>query len=275
MTPQRPADDDRTARITAERLRFARCRAADDPRQRERLIELYLPLARSLARRYAKAAHEPFDDLMQVASLGLVKAVDRYDPDRGHAFTSYAVPTILGELRRHYRDHGWARRMPRELQEMSLRIDSAWAELAAAGGHTPTVRELAVRLEADDEAILAALEAGAAHYADRLDDDDDDEGHRATPRPAVVDRGFALAEDRALLAGLLATLEPREQCILYLRFHLELTQAEIGRRLGVSQMSVSRILRVSLERLGAAADGEPSTPTRATAVARPAVNGSG
>ena len=256
MARERLSSDDHVARVRAERSRFARYRAAGDPRERERLIELYLPLARSLARRYARG-EEPFDDLMQVACLGLVKAVDRYDPARGHAFSSYAVPTILGELRRHYRDHSWAMHMPRELQELSLRIDHTWADIAATRGHTPTVRELAARLDTDDETILAALEAAAAHRAEPLASDGESDGdHFVKNRPGAVDPGYGLVEDRAVLAGLLATLEPDQRSVLYLRFHHGLTQAEIGRRVGVSQMSVSRILRSSLEQLRAAADAE-------------------
>ena len=254
MTPRRLADDDHDARLRAERLRFARYRASGDPRERERLIERYVPLARRLARRYARP-HEPFDDLMQVACLGLMKAVDRFDPGRRNAFTSYAVPTIVGELRRYYRDHTWAVRMPRELQELALRVEHAWAELAAAHGHAPTVRELAIRLDTDDEAVLAALEAATAHHADSLASDEvsGEDEHRRRQLTAGAEPGYELAENRELLAGLLATLEPGERRIVYLRFHLGLTQSEIGRRVGVSQMTVSRILRISLERLQAAA----------------------
>ena len=226
------------------------------------MIERYLPLARRLARRYA--THQtPFDDLLQVACLGLVKAVYRFDPERSNAFTSYAVPTIGGEMRRYFRDHTWAVRMPRDLQELSLHIEDAWTELAAAGGHVPTVRELAVRLDTDDETVLAALEAGTAQHADALASEGEDpaDDHDArTHRYAGVDPGYELADKRELLAGLLATLEPRERRIVYLRFHLELTQSEIGHRVGVSQMSVSRILRSSLERLRAAAAAESTTP---------------
>ena len=257
MTPRLRADENHDARLRAERLRFARYRASGDPREREKLIERYLPLARRLARRYARG-QEPFDDLMQVACLGLVKAVDRYDPGRRHAFTTYAVPTIVGELRRYYRDHTWAVRMPRELQELSLRVAKAWNELAVTSGHSPTVGELAVRLDADEEAILAALEAATAQHADGLAPDWDraDDDHRRKHRHVDVDPGYELAENRELLAGLLSTLEPHERRIVYLRFHLELTQSEIGHRVGVSQMTVSRILRSSLEWLRAAADAE-------------------
>jgi RNA polymerase sigma-B factor len=257
VTQERLRDEHHAARLRAERLRFARVNAGGDQRERERLIELYVPLARSLARRYA-SPQEPFDDLMQVACVGLVKAVDRYDPERGYAFSSYAVPTILGELRRHYRDHTWAMRVPRELQELSIRIERARADLAAAGGHTPTVRELAIRLDIDDETIVCGLEAAAARHADQLTQDGNasDEDTYGSRRPGVVDPGYALAEDRVVLAGLLAALEPFERIVLYLRFHHGLTQQEIGRRIGVSQMSVSRILRGSLERLRLAADAE-------------------
>jgi RNA polymerase sigma-B factor len=232
-----------------------RYRAGRDPREREQLIELYMPLARSLARRYARTS-EPLDDLVQIACVGLVKAVDRYDPERGHAFSSYAVPTILGELRRYFRDHSWSMRVPRQLQELTLRVERTWDELAAAGGHTPTVGELATRLDTDDETILEALEAAAAHHADRLAMDGDAADEHRSVRPGMVDPGYELAEDRDVLAVLFAELEPYERRVLYLRFHEELTQAEIGRRIGASQMSVSRILRISLERLRAVADAE-------------------
>lgn len=249
--------DDRVARLSAERQRFARYRVARDPREREHLIELYMPLARSLARRYVRGG-EPLDDLVQVACIGLVKAVDRYDPGRGHAFSSYAVPTILGELRRYFRDHAWAMRMPRQMQELSLRIETTWEELAASGGHTPTVRELAIRLNTDDETILAALEAAGAHYADALGPDGEAAEGRSIGGPGVVDPGYALTDERDALAVLLAELKPQERQVLYLRFHEGLTQSEIGRRIGTSQMSVSRMLRSSLERLRAVADAESS-----------------
>ncbi len=249
MTPLRNPDDNHDARLRAERLPFARYRASGDPREREQLIERHLPLARRLACRYA-SAQEPLDDLIQVARRGLVKAVDRFDPELCNAFTSYAVPTIVGELRRYHRDHAWTVRTPRELQELSLRIEHTWSELAATRGHAPTVGELTVRLDADDEAVLAALEAAIGHHADVLASDADAAG---------VDPRYELAENRELPAGLLASLEPHERHIVYLRFHLGLTQSEIARRVGVSQMSVSRILRSSLKRLRAAADAESSS----------------
>jgi RNA polymerase sigma-B factor len=249
--------DDHVARSLAERQRFMRYRAGRDPRERERLIELYIPLARSLARRYARTS-EPLDDLVQVACIGLVKAVDRYDPERGNAFSSFAVPTILGELRRHFRDHSWSMRVPRDLKELALRVERTWDELAVAGGHTPTVRELAVRLETDDETILAALEAAAAHHADPIAMQEDTADAHPCVRRGIVDPGFALAEDRDALAVLFAELEPNQRRVVYLRFHEELTQTEIGRRIGTSQMSVSRILRSSLERLRAVADAGSS-----------------
>ena len=216
-----------------------------------------MPLARSLASRYARGG-EPLDDLVQVACIGLVKAVDRYDPGRGHAFSSYAVPTILGELRRYFRDHAWAMRVPRQLQELSLRIESTWDELTASGGHTPTVRELAIRLDTDDEKILAALEAAGAHFADTLTLNGDTAEERPIRGPGTVDPGYALTDERDALAGLLAELKPQERRVLYLRFHEGLTQSEIGRRIGTSQMSVSRMLRSSLELLRAVADADSS-----------------
>ena len=257
MPPERLQGDDRNTHLAVERQRFARYRARRDPRERERLVEYYMPLARSLARRYAKAG-EPLDDLVQVACIGLMKAVDRFDPERGHAFSSFAVPTILGELRRYFRDHSWAVRVPRDLQELWLRIERARTELAVEIGHAPTVRELAHRLGSDDETILAALEAASAHRAEPLVPDGERAGEQGGAMAGCVDLGYELVEDRDVLAVLFSHLDARERRVLYLRFHEELTQTEIGHRIGTSQMSVSRILRSSLERLRAVADAESS-----------------
>jgi RNA polymerase sigma-B factor len=257
MPPERLKGDDHGTRLAAERERFVRYRAGRDPREREQLIRLFMPLARSLARRYAKSG-ETLDDLVQVACVGLVEAVDQFDPEHGSAFSSFAVPTILGELRRYFRDHSWAVRVPRELQALWLRIERAEAELAAASGRTPTVRELAHRLGTDDETILAALEAGTAQSAEPLQLDGEDADEHRGAVIGRVDDGYELAEERDALAVLMAHLEPRDRRVLYLRFHEGLTQSEIGRRVGTSQMSVSRILRSSIERLRAVADAESS-----------------
>jgi RNA polymerase sigma-B factor len=224
-----------------ERLHFARLRKYGSARDRERLVCRYLPLARSLAARY-RSSDEPIDDLVQVACVGLVNAVDRFDPARGNAFSSFAVPTILGELRRHFRDRTWAVRVPRDRQELYLRLERARDELAAALGRQPTVSELGAHVDATDEQVLLALDLDSAFRAGPLE----------APAP-VIDDGYARAEDRAVLAGLLPALDPFEAEIVRLRFHEDLTQDAIADRVGITQMKVSRVLHRSLTRLREAA----------------------
>ena len=215
---------------------------------RERLIELHLPLARSLARRYAYGG-EPFEDLEQTAYVGLVKAVDRFDPVRG-AFAPYAVPTILGELRRHFRDRGWAVHVPRRLQERSRDVDLETDALTSQLGRAPTVREIGERLGLSDEEVLEAHEAAGGHRAVALvSERHSDEDGAAPLEIGAVEAGYARAEDRATLRTMLRALEPHERQIVLLRFHGELSQQEIGRLVGMSQMGVSRILRRSLDRM--------------------------
>lgn len=224
-----------------------------DRRTREAMIERHLGLARHLALRYSDGA-EPLDDLVQVASLGLVKAVDRFDPTRGVAFSTFAVPTILGELRRHFRDRGWAIHVPRDLKEASLRVGRAVAEHA---GRAPTPAQLAHDTGLPVEAVLEALEAAGAHRALSLDAPvgADDEGGELTllDRLGAPDDELARARDRATLARLLHVLDERQVAILRMRFEEDLTQSEIGQRIGVSQMQVSRLIRSALMRMHAAA----------------------
>jgi RNA polymerase sigma-B factor len=224
-----------------ERLQFTRLRKHGSARDRERLVCRYMPLARSLAARY-RASDEPLEDLVQVACLGLVNAVDRFDPDRGAAFSSFAVPTILGELRRHFRDRTWAVRVPRERQELYLRLERARDELAVALGRQPTVAELGAHVDATDEQVLRALDLDTAYRAGPLE----------APAP-VIDYGYERAEDRAMLAALLPVLDPFETEIVRLRFHEDLTQDAIAHRVGITQMKVSRVLHRSLARLREAA----------------------
>jgi RNA polymerase sigma-B factor len=237
---------------------FARLRAGD-PAAREALVARFLPLARQLARRYQRV-DEPFDDLLQVASLGLVKAVDRFDADRGVAFSSYAVPTILGELKRHFRDRTWAVRVPRDLQELALRVDRTVTELSHGRRSGPSVAEIAGALGVTEEQVLEALEAAGAYRASSFDAPRPGGEEEESMGEAVgrEDLGFARAEDRATLGALLLELAPREREVLRLRFEEDMTQAEIGERVGVSQMQVSRLIRQSLARMRAAADGPPA-----------------
>jgi RNA polymerase sigma-B factor len=232
--------------------RFA---ATRDRRTREQLVARYLPLARYAANHYARRS-EPFDDLVQVASLGLLKAIDRFDPNNGATFSSYALPTMLGELRRHFRDRGWAVRPPRTLQEHALLVERTTADLQRALGRSPTVDELADETKLSHEEVLEAREAAAAHGATSLSarvGGDDDDGGELGDMIGIEDDGFARADDRATVDALLRTLTHREREILRLRMEDDLTQSEIGERVGLSQMHVSRLLRQILDKLHVAA----------------------
>jgi RNA polymerase sigma-B factor len=217
------------------------------------LVERFLPLARQLARRYQRAG-EPLDDLIQVASLGLLKSIDRFDPSRETAFSSFAVPTILGELKRHFRDKGWSVRVPRDLQELAVKLEPTAEQLARELGRAATTAEIAQRTGSTIEQVLEAREAAGAYRAVSLDrprDDDDDESRDG---PAIFDPGFDHAEDAATVERLMRVLDAREREVLRLRFAEDLTQEEIGRRIGVSQMHVSRIIRGAIARLRQAAE---------------------
>ncbi len=230
---------------------FARLRRFGDGDAREQLIARYLPLARRLARRY-QHTDEPLDDLIQVASIGLVKAVDRFDASRKVMFSSYAVPTILGELKRHFRDRTWSVRVPRDLQELALRVDQTFTRLSAGRQRAPTVAEIAAALEATEEQVLDAMEAMGAYRASSLDaprSGRDEEPESVADSLGSTDAGFARAEARAALAPLFSRISERERIVLELRFGEDLTQAEIGERIGVSQMQVSRLIRQALARL--------------------------
>jgi RNA polymerase sigma-B factor len=229
---------------------FRRWQQRGDQAARAELIERYLPLARKLARRYA-GTREPFDDLLQVASLGLVKAVDRFEPERGTAFSSFAVPTIVGELRRYFRDLGWAAHVPRGAQEMALTVDRARAEMTSERGLGPTVEELAEHLEWSLEDVLTALEAGAAQHSVSLDAPTERDGERSTLGDTFGrdDARLAAVEERLTLASAATKLTPRERRVLLLRFVDDRTQTQIAAQIGVSQMQVSRILSRSVKRL--------------------------
>jgi len=218
--------------------------APDDPCRgplRRRVVEHQLPLVHHLAQRF-RGRGEPYDDLVQVGTIGLLNAVDRFDPARG-SFTAFAVPTILGEIRRHFRDRGWALRVPRRLQELGRRVASSREELTHLLGRSPTVHELAVHLDEDVDLVLEALDSAGAYTTVPLP---------ATPDEvelsglAFVDEGLELVEDRATLRPLLARLPTRERTILALRFIRGMSQSQIAVEVGVSQMHVSRLLARSL-----------------------------
>ena len=218
--------------------------------RREEMVERFMPLARKLARRYQHGS-EPLDDLVQVASLGLVKAVDRFDPSRNVAFSSFAVPTILGELKRHLRDAGWAVHVPRGTQERAMQVDRAVKELSGRLGRSPSVSEVAEHVDASVEEVLAAMEAGQAYEAVSLDAQRSTDGESDTfvDSIGVEDERFELVEYEAAIAPTLHALPKRDQLVLHLRFVDDLTQSQIAERIGVSQMQVSRLIRRALTRL--------------------------
>jgi RNA polymerase sigma-B factor len=255
-----PASNDRAARAREDRRLLERYHRSGDQAAREALVERFLPLARQLARRYQRGG-EPLDDLIQVASLGLLKAIDRFEPSRDTAFSSFAVPTILGELKRHFRDRGWSVRVPRDLQELSVRVDRVADDMSCDLGRAPTPAEIAAHIGVSTEQVLEAREAAGAYRAVSLDRprDDDEESDGMTDTMGVEDPGFRLAEDAATVARLMTVLGDREREVLRLRFAEDLTQSEIGQRVGVSQMHVSRLIRQAVARLRDAAEEAEDT----------------
>jgi RNA polymerase sigma-B factor len=228
---------------------FARTR---DKQLKAHLVERFLPLARSLASRY-RGRGEPMEDLVQIASVGLVNAIDRFDPERGFSFPTFAVPTILGELRRHFRDRGWAVHVDRGLKERHATVERAIGELSKRLGRPPSVGEISERVGLSEEDVLEAIDAGNAHHALSIDagvPEGDDED-----RPPIVeslgdsDPGYEAIEYGEAIAPILDELSRRDRTIIHLRFVEDRTQTEIATEVGVSQMQVSRILRSTLEKL--------------------------
>ena len=245
----------RQDRATDE-ARMRRYGATHAPEDREWLVERYLPLARHVAARY-RGGSEPIEDLEQVASLALVKAIDRFDPSRGTSFSSYAVPTISGELRRHFRDHTWALRVPRDLQELAVKVGKAEGRLQLELGRAPTASELADHLDCSVEELLEARDAAGANRMSSLDqpvNSDDDEGASLADLLGEADQGLAHVERALTVDAALERLDERQRTILRLRFVEELTQAAIGERVGLSQMHVSRLIRQALATLRDAAE---------------------
>jgi RNA polymerase sigma-B factor len=233
---------------------FERWQCDRDESAREELVRRFLPLARRLARRYM-GAREPLDDLVQVASVALVKAIDRFDYKRGVAFSSYAIPTMAGELKRYFRDLGWSVHVPRGTQELALQVKEGEQRLTAELGRSPTVNELTVYLELSFEEVVDGLEAATAHHSKSLDaPQEDGDGDPGTVGDTIgsVDKGYEFVDMRASIATAAAGLSERDRQVLALRFIDDLTQTEIAGRLGVSQMQVSRILSRSVSHLEAA-----------------------
>jgi len=240
-------------RAKRDRLLLKRM-AAGDTHAREELAERFMPLARKLARRYS-CGHDTYDDVFQVACIGLLKAIDGFDVGREVAFSSYAVPTIVGELKRYFRDRTWTVRPPRDLLERALRIERAVERLSERLHHAPTVSQLAAQLDLTCEEVLEGLEAGRAQHGASLDApfDRGEETRTLGDTFGSADDGFVHAEERVLAEQLGRGLSSRDREILRLRFEEDLTQSEIGALLGVSQMQVSRLIRSALERLRAVA----------------------
>lgn len=250
ITDDSDADEelDRSASELDERSAelFARM---PDPAARDELVTIYYPLVEYLSRRF-RGRGEPLDDLIQVASIGLLKSIDRFDPERGVKFSTYAVPTIVGELKRHFRDTGWALRVPRRLQERSLLLRSIVADLSQELSRAPTVREIARRAGLSEDDVLEAIEAIHAHTIESLDapaDDSDDSTHASSL--GTEDEQLELLEGWANIAPHLRVLPERERKLLYYRFVHGMPQSQIADKLGISQMHVSRLLARTLTQL--------------------------
>ena len=244
-------ESDPQLRLAGESRLWARFAASHEPSVREELIRRYLPFASKLTQRY-RSASESFDDLLQVASLGLVNAIDRFDPSRGVPFTAFASPTILGELKRHFRDRVWTVRVPRGLHDRLAEVDRAVTGLTRELQRSPTIAEIAARLEIDESQVLEALEANHNRRPlslDRPASAEDPEEAPAAEWIGVVDGGYELVEGKAALEAALPGLDERERTVLRLRFVDDLTQSQIAEQIGLSQMHVSRILRDTLRRV--------------------------
>lgn len=250
-----------------EAARFRALRTTNDPALRSQLIEDHVGLARHAARRFAQRGEE-LDDLIQVASFALVKAVDRFDPEQGTRFATFALPTMLGELRRHFRDKTWAMRVPRRIKELHLDIRKVSEELAGKLNRKPTIDELAIALEATPEAILETLDAGANYRAVSLDQPATVDGDDPAGTFGTLDHLVESSPERVQLTAAMGALSPRDCAIVYLYFFEECTQSEISDRVGVSQVHVSRLLRSSLAKLrDVLEDDDVEEPPRLVSVA--------
>jgi RNA polymerase sigma-B factor len=219
---------------------------------REQLIEQYMSLVRSLARRYSYRG-EQLEDLVQIGAIGLIKAIDRFDVNRGVELTTYATPNIIGEIKRHFRDRGWAVRVPRGLQELNIQLSRVIEELTVQNGRSPTIPELAKAASVTDEEVLEALESGRAYSSLSLSagsgGNDDDGELDPLESLGAEEHQYEVSEDRAVLEPGFRVLDERERKILHLRFFEGLTQSQIAQQVGISQMHVSRLIRRSLEKI--------------------------
>jgi RNA polymerase sigma-B factor len=239
----------RSAELFVE-LQDADGTSASRDEARDLLVHLHLPLVEHCARRFRNRG-EPFEDLVQVGTIGLIKSIDRFDTERGVEFSTYATPTIIGEIKRYFRDKGWAIRVPRRLQELRMQIGTATAELTQSLGRSPTPRELAEAIDCSVEEIIEGIESSNAYSTLSLDASDDSEDGAASMLDAIgiEDAGLEHVEIRESLKPLLDQLDPREKKILLLRFFRNMTQSQIAEEIGVSQMHVSRLLTRTLDQL--------------------------
>ena len=254
-SPSRWGDDERARE--RELVAVLAATGPEDPahrRARDELVTLHLPLVQFLARRFRDRG-EPLEDLVQVGTIGLINAVDRFDPERGVEFSTFATPTVVGEIKRHFRDKGWAIRVPRRLQELRISLGQATAELSQRWGRAPTVAELAAHLGISDDEVIEGLEGAQAYSTTSLDAQTGGDGDDAAPslvdRLGAEDLDLEAVEHRAALRPLLAALPARERRILTLRFFHGMTQSQIAEEVGISQMHVSRLLAASLATLRA------------------------
>ena len=229
---------------------FSRYQQQGDESARDELIMSHLNLVRFLASKF-KNRGEPLDDLIQVGSIGLIKAIDRFDPSRGLEFTTYATPTILGEIKRHFRDKGWSVRVPRRLQELSAKVNQATDTLTKELQHSPSTEEVAERLNVSVDEVLEAVESSGAYSSVPLEagGSDEDDAPAVIDHYASVDQDLVASDDRMVVADAIREFSPREREVISMRFHDGLTQAEIAKRLGVSQVQVSRLLRRTLKKV--------------------------
>jgi RNA polymerase sigma-B factor len=235
-------------------------RLADDPAAKESIVVLFQPLTEYLARRFVGRG-EALEDLNQVANLGLLGAIDRFDPSREVQFSTYAAATIVGELKRHFRDKGWTIRVPRRLQELGLRINRLLPTISQELGRSPTIAELATRLDVDEEEVMEAMEAAQAYSTTSLDAPINEEGGTALDTIGELDPAMERLNEWASIAPAIRDLPARERRVLYLRFFTGRTQSEIAEEIGVSQMHVSRILAQTLRQLRGSIDPNPDAPS--------------
>jgi RNA polymerase sigma-B factor len=234
-----------------ERELLLRVRKEKDPLAREELITRYLPLVKSLARRFASRG-QAVEDLIQVGSIGLIKAIDRFDLDRGVELSTYATPTILGEIKRYFRDKGWAVKVPRALQDLNVRLNRVMEQLTVELRRSPTIAELAAATSVSEEEVVEALESGRAYSSVSIYSggvNDDDESMELLDCLGVEEEAYEVFEQRRVLAPAMGRLDPRERLILHLRFFEGMTQTQVAARIGISQMHVSRLIRKSIDNL--------------------------